>query len=80
MIYFEKRLAGFGRDAHQPRTPFLSSQFTGASWKKATGIALSAFLLITTPVRPQPVPGSLEVHWNEGASDCSATPQNPLQV
>jgi hydroxyacylglutathione hydrolase len=26
------------------------------------------------------VPGSLNVHWNEGASDCKATPQDPLQV
>ena len=26
------------------------------------------------------MPGSLDVHWNEGASDCTATPQNPLQV
>ena len=81
MINFGKRLAGFSRDTHQPRTFFRSSQFTGvASWKKATGIALSAFLLTTTPVRPQPVPGSLEVHWSEGASDCNATPQSPLQV
>jgi hypothetical protein len=28
----------------------------------------------------EPVPGSLDVHWNEGASDCKATPQEPLQV
>lgn len=27
-----------------------------------------------------PVPGSLEVDWNEGAADCSAAPQPPLQV
>lgn len=27
-----------------------------------------------------PVPGSMNVHWNEGAPDCAATPQNPLQV
>jgi len=26
------------------------------------------------------MPGSLEVHWNEGASDCGAKPQDPLQV
>ena len=26
------------------------------------------------------MPGSLDVHWNEGASDCKATPQAPLQV
>jgi glyoxylase-like metal-dependent hydrolase (beta-lactamase superfamily II) len=28
----------------------------------------------------QPVPGSMDVHWNDGAPDCAATPQNPLQV
>jgi hydroxyacylglutathione hydrolase len=49
-------------------------------WKVATGTALSAFLLTATVASVQPVPGSLEVHWNEGASDCSATPQGPLQV
>jgi len=27
----------------------------------------------------EPVPGSLEVHWSEGALDCSATPQHPLR-
>src|SRR6266403_3431729 len=29
---------------------------------------------------PQPVQGSLNVHWSEGAADCDATPQQPLQV
>jgi len=38
------------------------------------------FLLIATLVCSQPVPGSFNVHWNEGASDCKATPQDPLQV
>jgi hydroxyacylglutathione hydrolase len=37
-------------------------------------------LLIATSVCSQLVPGSLNVHWNEGASDCKATPQDPLQV
>lgn len=27
-----------------------------------------------------PVPGSMEVRWNEGAPDCAETPQTPLQV
>jgi glyoxylase-like metal-dependent hydrolase (beta-lactamase superfamily II) len=80
MIHSKKRLAGFDRAMHQPRTPFLPSQFSSVAWKKATGIAVSALLLTTTVVWPEPVPGSLEVRWNEGASDCSATPQNPLQV
>ncbi len=38
------------------------------------------FLLTTTLAWSQPVPGSLDVHWNEGASDCRATPQDALQV
>jgi glyoxylase-like metal-dependent hydrolase (beta-lactamase superfamily II) len=38
------------------------------------------FFLTATQAWSQPVPGSLDVHWNEGASDCTATPQDPLQV
>jgi hypothetical protein len=38
------------------------------------------FLLMATLVCSQPMLGSLNVHWNEGASDCKATPQDPLQV
>ena len=49
-------------------------------WNMATGIAVSTLLLTATLAWPQPVPGSLDVHWNEGASDCNATPQEPLQV
>jgi glyoxylase-like metal-dependent hydrolase (beta-lactamase superfamily II) len=51
-----------------------------APWKVATGIAVSIFLLTGTSAWSEPVPGSLDVHWNEGASDCKATPQAPLQV
>jgi hydroxyacylglutathione hydrolase len=43
-------------------------------------VAVSTFLLTATLAWSQPVPGSLDVHWNEGASDCSATPQDTLQV
>jgi hydroxyacylglutathione hydrolase len=50
-----------------------------APWK-VTGIAVSMSLLTATSAWSQPVPGSLDVHWNEGASDCKATPQTPLQV
>lgn len=42
------------------------------------------FVLLLVFFFPQawaaPVPGSLEVDWNEGAADCAATPQPPLQV
>jgi len=46
----------------------------------ATRVAVSMFLPIATLAWSQPVPGSLDVHWNEGASDCSATSQDPLQI
>ena len=36
--------------------------------------------MASTTVFSQVVPGSLDVHWNEGAKDCSTTPQPPLQV
>jgi hydroxyacylglutathione hydrolase len=51
-----------------------------APWKVATGMAVSIFLLTATLAWSELVPGSLDVHWNEGASDCKATPQAPLQV
>ena len=51
-----------------------------AAWKVAAALAVSMFFLTATQGWSQPVPGSLDVHWNEGASDCKATPQNPLQV
>jgi hypothetical protein len=54
--------------------------FLCAAWKVVTGVTVSMFLAPATPAWSQPVPGSLDVHWNEGASDCSATPQDPLQV
>jgi hydroxyacylglutathione hydrolase len=49
-------------------------------WKVGTEVAASIFVLTATLASSQPAPGSLDVHWNEGALDCTATPQNPLQV
>lgn len=49
-------------------------------WKAVTNAAVSTFLVTATLAWSQPVPRSLDVHWNEGAPDCTATPQNPLQV
>ncbi len=37
-------------------------------------------LLVTSPARSQLVPGSMDVHWSEGAKDCKASPQTPIQV
>jgi len=50
------------------------------AWKVAAAAAASMFSLTATQAWSQPVPGTLDVHWNEGASDCSATPQVALQV
>ena len=46
----------------------------------ASAMAVSLFLLTARPALSEPVTGSLDVHWNEGASDCGAAPQNPLQI
>ena len=42
--------------------------------------AVSVCLTIVTRVRSEPVQGSLDVHWDEGARDCGATSHEPLQV
>lgn len=39
-----------------------------------------AFILISAQASGQPVTGSMDVRWNEGAPDCAASPQAPLQV
>jgi len=49
-------------------------------WKMARGVVVLTFFLTAKLARSQPVAGPLNVHWNEGASDCGATPQKPLQV
>jgi len=41
---------------------------------------LLAFLTASAPAFSQLVPDSLDMHWNEGAKDCAANPQPPLQV
>jgi hydroxyacylglutathione hydrolase len=37
-------------------------------------------LLLAAPTWSDPVPGSMAVHWNEGAADCKRNPQPQLQV
>jgi len=37
-------------------------------------------IIVAAQANCQPVPGSMNVRWNEGAPDCAATPQPPLQV
>ena len=38
------------------------------------------FVLFTVSASSQPAGGSLGMHWNEGAADCKANPQPPLEV
>jgi len=37
-------------------------------------------LVVCCPAWSQTVAGSMDVHWNEGAKDCSASPQVPIEV
>jgi len=37
-------------------------------------------LLLPLPARSQATPGSMDVHWNEGAADCSTNSQPSIQV
>jgi hydroxyacylglutathione hydrolase len=39
-----------------------------------------AVLLTSPPVWSQLVPGTIDVHWNEGSPNCANDPQPPLQV
>ena len=45
-----------------------------------TGMAVSVFLALASPASSQSVPGSMDVRWQQGAKDCTATPEEPLQV
>ena len=40
---------------------------------------LTAFSILS-PAHSQIVPGTMDVHWNEGSKDCIKNPQPPLQV
>jgi hydroxyacylglutathione hydrolase len=42
--------------------------------------AISIFLTLVPHASSQPVQGSLEVRWDEGAANCGATSHEPLQV
>jgi glyoxylase-like metal-dependent hydrolase (beta-lactamase superfamily II) len=45
-------------------------------------VALLALATLLTPssAQSQLVPGSMDIHWNEGAMDCKASPQAPIEV
>jgi hydroxyacylglutathione hydrolase len=44
------------------------------------GAVILAVLLLPLSAWSQLVPGSMDVHWNEGSPNCAANPQPPLQV
>src|SRR5690242_8137477 len=47
----------------------------------AASAAAAVCILVAVPVSwSQPIAGSMEVHWNEGAFDCASAPPHPLQV
>src|SRR5438034_11390262 len=46
----------------------------------AAAATVTIFVLTAMQAGSQPVPGTLDVHWNEGAKDCSESPQEPIQV
>ncbi|HEY6292146.1 MAG TPA: hypothetical protein VI455_11395 [Terriglobia bacterium] len=37
-------------------------------------------MLLKTSAWSQLVPGSMDAHWDEGAKDCKASPQLPIEV
>ena len=47
---------------------------------RSASYLLAAVLLMSLGARADLVPGTMDVHWNEGAEDCSKSPQPPLQV
>ncbi len=65
------------------RTVFRSAFRTSSwpvSWLGACiGLAV-AMVFAAAAAQAQLVPGTMDVHWNEGAQNCKASPQPPLQV
>src|SRR5579862_7594333 len=57
-----------------------SSLPAGASRLTFFALLALAVALTSSPAWSQLVPGSMDVHWNEGSPDCAKNPQPPLQV
>ena len=43
-------------------------------------VLVTGLMLICSSARSQLIPGSMDVHWNEGASDCATNSPPPIQV
>lgn len=48
--------------------------------KHALYVLLTLGCLLAMPTQAQLAPGSMDVHWNTGAADCTTHPPSPLQV
>jgi hydroxyacylglutathione hydrolase len=66
------------RKSHRP-TRIMTDQAISTRVMLCTLLALG--ILFTAPTaQSQLVPGSMDVHWNEGAKDCKASSQAPIEV
>jgi hydroxyacylglutathione hydrolase len=48
--------------------------------RKLSLFAVVTACLILSSAHSELVPGTMDVHWNEGSNDCSKNPQPPIQV
>src|SRR5213592_3906782 len=49
-------------------------------WRRLWPCVLLTLYSILSPAHSQLVPGTMDVHWNEGSEDCVRNPQPPIQV
>lgn len=71
---------GIRETALPPSDPSSSSATSDAMKPFLRSTTSFAFVLACMTAQARPLPGSLDVHWNEGAPDCTRTTQPPLQV
>lgn len=45
-----------------------------------SSLIIAAFATVSGAAWTQVTPGSIDVHWNDGAKDCKANPQPPIQT
>src|SRR5438067_11936885 len=67
-----------GKAKHDANRRTFLFVFTGLN--ATTTAAILVFLTLVAQVWSQPVQGSLEVRWDEGAANCGAASHEPLQV
>src|ERR1700693_3018281 len=64
---------------HVHRAPIMVDRVISIRSRLGTLLALAA-LFTPSHAQSQLVPGSMDVHWSEGAKDCKTSPQAPLEV